>query len=451
MSADLKGCPGRPDYHPGVAFTRARRAATATAESPGLPAFLLALYIVLATTTTGVVLDAGGPRFADYQLRWSILVSDVALAGVVLTQLPAVRLLWLERSRHRCALGAAALAVSLLPALVAHPSARGALAEFRWIGVTMAAFGIGRLVGPGRDLVLGAFAGGTALQVLVALAERAGNGPLGLARLGEPREIFEIGGRYASTGLTLHPYLLAAWCVLAGAVLVAAVSRAPHPPKALVGMAILPFVGVGLTMSRAGALAVILVLTCLAAAALRQPRLRVVLAGAVLASALGVGLDYSGWANRASETARSGSVATVTSNRTQLLNQAWHLWKESPLLGVGPGRYVEALSERPEIEKLATERPSRPVHVVPFILLVEGGVLVLPALLLLGAAVAVLSWRAGPLGVGLTLAVLPFLLLDHLNWSTPQGLLLMAVWLGALDHFEVASDASTRRLSQSAH
>ncbi len=149
MSADLKAMgdwsEGAPDYHPGVAHTRAPRTAKAPAESPGLPAFMLALYIVLAATTTGVVLHEGGPAFVDYQLRWSILVSDVALAGVILTQLPAVRALWTARSRHFCALGAAILAVSLLPALVAHPSARGALAEFRWIGVAMAAFGVGRL------------------------------------------------------------------------------------------------------------------------------------------------------------------------------------------------------------------------------------------------------------------------------------------------------------------
>jgi hypothetical protein len=38
------------------------------------------------------------------------------------------------------------------------------------------------------------------------------------------------------------------------------------------------------------------------------------------------------------------------------------------------------------------------------------------------------------LGLAVTLAVLPFLFLDHLNWSYPQGLFLTAVWLGALDN-----------------
>ncbi len=71
---------------------------------------------------------------------------------------------------------------------------------------------------------------------------------------------------------------------------------------------------------------------------------------------------------------------------------------------------------------------------MPLLLLVEGGVLVLPALLVIGGALATRTWRAGIAGLSITLAVLPFLLLDHLNWSYPQGLLLTGMWLGALDH-----------------
>jgi O-antigen ligase len=420
------------EYHPDVTKSPSPTAPEPPAESPGLPAFLLALYVIFSATTG--VFHQGGPRGVDDQLRWGISVSDVALAAVVLTQLPALRALWTDRSRHRCALGAVILAISLLPALALHPSARGVAAELRWVGVAMVAFGGGRLVGAGRDLVLGALAGATGLQVLVALAQRASDGPLGLGRLGEPPEPFEIGGRYASTGLTVHPYVLAAWCVLGAAVLLAALARADRPPAALKAAAIAAFVGVGLTMSRAGALAVVLVLACLAAASLRRPSLRVVLAGAVVASAFGVALDLSGWANRAAGTARAGSVASVTSNRTQLLRQAQGLLRDSPVVGVGPGRYVEALVRRPELDKLATQRPSRPVHVVPVLVLVEGGLLVLPALMLIGWAVATQTWRAGVVGLAVTLAVAPFMVLDHLNWSYPQGLLLTGLWLGVLDH-----------------
>lgn len=417
-------------------------AAEARSEPSGLAPLILALYVIFAATTTGIAFAEGGPPSGEYQVRWLFGLSDVALAAMVLTQLPALRTLWTERSRHRCALAAIVLALSLLPALAANPSVRGAFAEFRLVGVAMVVFAAGRLVGTGRNLVLGALAGATSLQVLVALAERAGDGPVGLASMGESRDVFEIGGRYASTGLTIHPYVFAAWCVLASAVLLAAIGRARRPGKGLVAAAILPFVGIGLTMSRTGAVAVVLVLAALAAASLRQPRLRVIFAAAVVASALGAALNLSGWTNRAVGTVRAGSAASVTSNRTQLLEQAGRLWEESPVLGVGPGRYVEALVERPEIEKLATEHPPRPVHLVPFLLLVEGGLVVLPALVFLVWAVLAQTRRAGVLGFGITLAVLPFLLLDHLHWSYPQGLLLTAVWLGALDYFAATPDGA---------
>jgi hypothetical protein len=365
-------------------------------------------------------------------LRWSIVLSDIFLGLVVATQLPQLPALWRDWRRHRCALAAVGLAVSLLPSLAVHPSGRGGVAVFRWIGVAMIALAIGRLAGAARVLVLGAFAGATVLQVAVALAQRAVNAPVGLNSLGEVNAI-EIGGRFASAGLTVHPYVFAAWCALAAAVMLVAAARTEHGSLVLAAATLAPFVGVGLTMSRAGVLAVALVLMCFAVAALRLRRIRVLLVAAAMATAVGIALDLSGWASRASETT-AGSGADVTNNRGQLFEQAWGLLQNALALGVGPGRYVEALVERPDLVKLATQEGSRPVHLVPYLVLVEGGLVVLPALLFLAWATLTQTWRAGLLGAGVTLAVLPFLLLDHLNWSYPQGLLLSGLWLGMLDH-----------------
>lgn len=394
-----------------------------------LPSLVLASFLVVASTT--IILTGGGPRGAVYQLRWVLLASDLFLGLVVVSHLEQLAELWRRWSQHRCAVAAVALAVSLLPAFALHPSARGGAAVLRWIGVAMIAFAVGRLAGSGRRLVLGTFAGVTVLQVVIALAQWGGNAPLGLDGLGEA-DAHEIGGHYASTGLTIHPYVLAAWCVLGAAILVAAVGRSRPPPRGLTAAAVIPFAGVGLTMSRAGAVAVVLVLATLGAAAWRHPRLRLLLAGAVAATTIGVALNFPGWQSRAGTTA-SGSIASVTSNRSQLLDQAWGLFRDAPIFGVGPGRYVEALVERPELVELATQRPSRPVHVTPYLILVEGGVVVLPALVFLGWAVVTQSSRSGVLGVGVTLSVVPFLLLDHLHWSYPQGLLLTGLWLGTLD------------------
>ena len=412
---------------PSVSATDRSERTSKVREDPGRPAFVLALCLVFFLRT--VVIAAGGPPGADYHLRWQLLLSDLGLAAVALTQLPGLASLWRRPSRHRCALAALVLAVSLVPSWLLHPSARGNAAVLRLLGVALLALAIGRLAGAGRSLVVGAFAGVTAVQVFVALAQRAAGGPLGIASLGEVPP-FEIGGRYASSGLTVHPYVLAAWCVIAGAVLLAAVARSER--NLVLGVAAaFPFVGVGLTMGRTGALAVFLVFVSFAVAAVRRPRLRIVVAGAVLAAALGVLLNFSGWVNRGSETT-SGS-GDLSSGRTALLHQAGELFRDSPIFGVGPGRYVETVTSRPEVERLSTERPSRPVHLTPYLLVVEGGLIVVPGLLMLAWAALTQARRGGAIGFAIAFSLVPFLLLDHLPWSYPEGLLLVGIWLGALD------------------
>lgn len=407
--------------------------APAAPAAPEPAALALAAFLIFSCTT--IVLAEGGPDSDDYQLRWLFVASDLFLAAVVLLHLPHLRALWTRWSEHRCAVAAFVLAVSLLPSLAAHPSARGVAAVLRWIGVAAIAFAIGRLAGPSRDLVLATFAGVTVLQVVVALGERANRGPIGLGEIGEPGA-YEIGGRYASSGLTVHPYVFAAWCILAAAILLAALDRSPKVGGPLAAAAIVPFAGVGLTMSRAAVLAVFAVLACLAVAALRHPPLRLVLVGAVAAASFGVALNLPGWVNRAETSTDPNAPGGISSARGELIEQAEGLLRDEPLLGVGPGRYVEALLERPEVVKLAKQSP-RPVHLTPYLVFVEGGLVALPALLLLGWAVATQAWRAGPLGIGVILSVAPFMLLDHLNWSYPQGLMLTGVWLGSLDQFGI--------------
>ena len=378
------------------------------------------------------MLVAGGAAHADYHARWQFLLSDVMLGVVALAHLPRVPSLWREPSRYRCALTALVLAVSLVPSWVVHPSARGNAAVLRWLGVALLALGVSRLAGAGRVLVVGAFAAVVAAQVVVALGQWAAGGPLGIASLGEARP-YEIGGRYASSGLTVHPYVLAAWCVVGGSMLLAAVARSERRNPVLSLAAAFPFVGIGLTIGRSGALATVLVLVTMAFAAVRRPRLRQAVAAAILATALGVGLNFSGWVSRGAETTPGSEE--VSTGRVALLRQAGELFRDSPVFGVGPGRYVETLTDRPEVMALATEL--RPVHLAPYLVMVEGGLLVLPALLFLGWAVVTQARRSGLIGLAVALSMVPFLVFDHLNWSYPEGLLLTGLWLGALDHLAI--------------
>ncbi|HET9771246.1 MAG TPA: hypothetical protein VFS16_10185, partial [Acidimicrobiia bacterium] len=116
--------------------TEVERPAEVAAEAPGAPAFLLALYLLVSCTT--VVLASGGPgRGTVDQRHWYVLLSDVGLGAVVVAHLRHLPELWRDRRRHRCALAAGVLGLSMLPALAAHHSVRGDAAVLRWIGVAM--------------------------------------------------------------------------------------------------------------------------------------------------------------------------------------------------------------------------------------------------------------------------------------------------------------------------
>jgi hypothetical protein len=397
--------------------------------APGRSALAAAILLLLsATTVILATIDSRSGR--DYQVHTLLLGSDIALLVLVIVASGGLTAAFRGWRSHACALAGLAVGVAMVPALLVNPSDRGVAALLRWAGAVVLALTLGAVRGDGRRLVVGALAVVTTAHVAVALAERAGGGPVGLASIGEP-SAYEIGGRYASTGLTVHPYVLAAWCAVVGTALLALVWRERAGRAATIG-GVVAFAGIGLTMSRAGGVAAVLALGALAVTAVRRSSRtwRITVAAAGVALSLGLVLNWSGWASRAGQA--TTSVDAVSSGRGALLRQASGLFEDSPITGVGPGRYVLALVERPDLVALSPQS-ARPVHLTPFLLVVEGGILVVPALVLLGVAVAWACRRGGIAAVAVTLAMMPFLALDHLPWSYPQGIVLSGVWLGVLD------------------
>jgi len=424
----------------------------APAFAPEASSLAAALVLVLSATTV-VLAQFDSRTGSDYQLHTLLLGSDVSLlvlAVVTARGLPAAIRSW---RRHACALSGLALGLSMVPGFLVNPSDRGAAALLRLAGAVALALSVGSAGRDGRRLIVGALAVVSLTHVAVALAQRAKDGPLGLGSLGESSP-YTIGGHYASTGLTVHPYVLAAWCAIAGTSLLVLWRRhgpsgppeqeeqGPSGPserenRSAGGLAriagVAAFAGIGLTMSRAGAVAGAVALGGLAVSAIRRSdrawRVTVVAAGSALV--LGLAANAAGWASRAGE-ATTGNVENVSNGRGALIHQAWLLLRDHPVTGVGPGRYVVALSQRPGLVALSTQTP-RPVHVTPLLLVVEGGLVVVPALALLALAIGRACRRGGAPAVAVALAMLPFLALDHLAWSYPQGIVLTGLWLGVLD------------------
>ncbi len=412
-----------------------------TACTPQASAVAAALVLILSLTTV-VVASSNVRPGSDYQQHTLLLGSDLALLVLALISVGGLRSALIAWRRHACVLAAGILGVALVPSFLLNPSDRGVAALARWAGALALGLTVAAVRRDGRRLVLGALALVSLTHLAVAAAERAAEGTIGLGALGEP-SAYEIGGRYASTGLTVHPYVLAAWCAVTGTALLALGFRGATSSRLSRVAGVAAFAGIGLTMSRAGAVACFLGLSALAVAAWRaraalksgEDDIRsrfgvttVVAAGA--AFCLGVVVDLSGWVSRAGQA--TGSVEALSSGRSTLLRQAWSLLRDNLLTGVGPGRYVLALSERPELVALSDQSP-RPVHLTPLLLVVEGGLVVIPALVLLTIAIGRACFRGGAPAVAVALAMLPFLALDHLAWSYPQGILLTGIWLGTLD------------------
>lgn len=413
-----------------VAAANARPVVARSAVAPQASSLAAAVVLVLSATTVVLATVDRRPG-SDYQLHTLLLGSDLGVAALTVITAGGFRAAAGAWRRHACALAAFAVGLALVPALLVHPSDRGVAALLRWGGAVALALALGSARREGRRLVIGALAVVTLTHVVVAVAERVAGGPAGLGALGEP-EAYEIGGRYASTGLTVHPYLLAAWCAVAGTLLLALVQRRASAGAVARVAGAAAFCGIGLSMSRAGLAAAGLGLGGLATSALRSRdrawAANLVAAGAALG--LGVLANVSGWLLRAEQ--QTDSVDALSSGRGALVRQAWELLRDDPVAGVGPGRYVLALVERPELVALSQQSP-RPVHLTPLLLVVEGGLLVVPALILLAAAIGRACRRGGAAAVAVALSMLPFLALDHLAWSYPQGIVLTGLWLGALD------------------
>ena len=275
-----------------------------------------------------------------------------------------------------------------------------------------------------RGLAIGAFAAGAIAQAGLAFAQLANGGPLGLNGLGEFADpLLKAHDSLVPRGTMYHPYILAGFAALAGCLLALQGVRSPRPAPwlAAAALAVSP---VGVAYSRSGPLAVALVCAGLALAARARPKAH---AAAIAALVIGVGIpalvQIDGWIAPTRPTLLNGREIFVAENLV--------LFERSPIVGIGPGRSVI------ELRRLMGDDPVldaflQPVHDVPGLAAVEGGVAAgLAAALLL----AVLAWRTrrDALAFAVLGTILPYFLLDHWPYTYAQGLVLTGVWLGMLD------------------
>ncbi len=387
--------------------------------------------LALATIVVSpfMVLLVGTTIGETWQLTAHLEPVDVLLAALVLVG--PWRALWRSGALGRTAEW---FLVAMVASLALHPSVRGVMAIVRVAGaVSLASTLVGATASRQRRNGLVALEVAAGGQLIIAAIQRATLSPIGLRWLGENRFPFvDFGSIFAPVGTMWHTYVLAGLGLLmvgvfSSAVLSRSLTRLNGYLGCAIGGALVAF-----TYSRAAAVGIfVVVVVTFLAARTRQPRLGILLVAATLIPAGIVGISVrEGWVARArysAEVATTRSSEGLTDGRGEFLVQGLRLARANPLLGVGPGRYSQALADSPA---LLQRRGLQPAHNVLVLVAAELGI---PGVLGLGAlALALLRRmrRAGAVIWPAAVSLVPFLLLDHYLWDTSEGAVLTAVWLG---------------------
>ncbi len=392
-----------------------------------MAASLIALLAITIPLATGYVLWSTPTGADDWTRRISLAPFDLVLAIVTGWTLLRSRLLVDLFRSPAVRIASGALAIVGIAAFAAHPSPLGvALGVRLFAGLCVIATVSRAAEHPtARRFMLGAIAAVGVAQAGLAMVQAARGEAFGIEYLDFAGPLYPFGTSFAGRGGLTHPYHLAVVLVVAqGAALLGLRQASPRLLARAPWLLALAALGAGIavTYTRAGAVGqVALVISLLLGRADRK-----VLVAAAVAVVIGLGIGGigfgDGWMAKGEATAGKDG-ATADSNRSARLREARELVEANAALGVGPGRYVDALAETPRTEYL-------PAHNLiaqeAAELGVVGGVVALALLALLGLR----ALRGGAWTAAVVSPMIPFLLLDAYPYVFATGLATAAVWLG---------------------
>lgn len=399
----------------------------AEASDTRAAAFIVALLAFTIPLATGYSVWATATGADDWNRRISLAPFDLILVlalGWTLLRPALLRDLFRSRAVQ---VVTAAFIVCFAVSLAVHASPLGfALAARLAAGLAVIAVTSAAMDDrSSRRLALGALAVSGVLQATLGMVQSARGQAFGIELLDFGGPLYPFGASFAGRGGLTHPYHLAVFLVITqGAALLGLRQADRRRGAVLPWLAALVVIGAGIavTYTRSGALGQVALIVCLLLA--RADRRRCLAAVAAIAIGLGVGAVAfgDGWVAKGDITAgRDGS--TADSNRSARLHEATDLIASSPITGVGPGRYVDALAQTKRAEYL-------PAHDLlaheAAELGVAGGAVALALLALLGLRVL----RGGVWTGAVVIPMVPFLLLDAYPYVFATGLAISAVWLG---------------------
>lgn len=334
----------------------------------------------------------------------------------------AIPLLWRRQWGRPIGIGFAGLAVLAIVALVRllfEPTIEGTVLVIRIAGAAAAVLAISNMAR--GDMILSVI-WSTALTALI-------QGFLALIQVfvwhtGAIRNA-DWGSWTAGHGTFNGPYTMAAFLILAIAVMLSIGTFQRIPITIWVSAAVASAAVAG-TYGRSGVISLVAmtVIYLVGFAFTRTSRLG--LSAAVTATPFVVvgAILNSAWTSRVVDT-----VGLNSSSRTVLISRSFDVIAYRPLFGVGPSQYAPALAEIG-----LTDTDYALVHNVPLLAAGELGIIV--GILLFGwfGLLGITSLRTSAFGAALFAALLPYLMLDNLNWLFAGGWVMIAIWVAMLDY-----------------
>ncbi len=383
--------------------------------------FLLAATLLLAAIEFPVVvMDYPGPA-PGFSRLVTVDYFDIPLVVLVGIALPH---LWRRMRTVRPRLGVAtAMGLLATTALTLGfgPSWRGVALLLRLVGTVVVATMVASL---DRDALwrwVGApILVGAALTGSAALAQSLSGGATWIP--GSPSYYEQVGNTVRAPGLSSHPYMLATYGLVAISIGMLTIRQARSRWWWLVlALAAMP---ASLSFSRATVMGLAVAGPAWLLAARRHRDLRRPLVAIVLGLAVPAALFLPAWLERVDDTATT-DLNAATTLRIELIERSIQVMEDHPVVGVGPWGYVIDHGTDPDFRL--------PVHNIPLLIGAEEGIAVGVAAVVILILLGIAAFRAGPLAVALFGSVLGFTLFDVTLYWYPAGLVVLGVWLGALD------------------
>jgi O-antigen ligase len=303
-----------------------------------------------------------------------------------------------------------------------------------WLGVNLglrlfaglcviAVVGRGATSDEGRRFMLGAIAVVGVLQAVLAMAQAANGVAFGIDYIDFAGRLYPFGTSRAGRGGLGHPYHLAVLLAVAqgAALLGLRHTRSARWPW-LAALAVMG-AGIGVTYTRAGAIGQVLLVVCLLLGRHERRLMLPAAAAIVVGLAIGGASFGDGWLAKSEVTLNADGTQNVSSSRGERLREAQELFESSPLTGVGPGTYVDALHDRERKEYL-------PAHNLVAHEAAELGAIGALAVVALLGLLGLRILRGGAWTGAVIVPIIPFLVLDAYPYVFATGIALAAAWLG---------------------